>query len=65
MKQASGTPTRMVNKENKARQNGGEKRKEKGTGSPAGSDPARFWSQEDELLAAAAASFFLNVLLSF
>lgn len=37
----------------------------KETGSPAGSDPAWLWSQEDELLAAAAASFFFNVLLSF
>lgn len=35
-------------------------------GSPAGSNPACFWSQEDELIAAAAASFFfLNVLLSY
>lgn len=55
--------TRMVNKENKEKQNGGKK----GTGSPAGSNPACFWSQEDELLAAAGASFFFffNVLLSF
>lgn len=52
----------MVNKENKEKHNGGGK----GTGSPAGSNPACFWSQEDELPAAAGASFLKkNVLLSF